>query len=71
MHYEIVNFMSSKIELYKAINSCLKPIKEDLTNIDKRAKDISVTLSQIEARVKALSDQLANIEDAVKTKAKV
>jgi predicted nucleic acid-binding Zn-ribbon protein len=65
------DFVSSKGELYKAINFCLKPVKEDLANIDVRAKAISTQLDQIESRVKALSNQLGNIEEAVKTKSKV
>jgi septal ring factor EnvC (AmiA/AmiB activator) len=71
MKWDMGSLMSSKNELYKAINYCLKPVKEDLANIDKRAKEISNQLNQIESRVKALSNQLANIEEAVKTKSKV
>jgi predicted nucleic acid-binding Zn-ribbon protein len=62
-------FMSA--DLYKAINFCLKPVKEDLANIDIKVKEIGTQLDKIQARIKALSDQLANIEQSVNQKSKV
>jgi predicted nucleic acid-binding Zn-ribbon protein len=57
-------------DLYKAINACLKPVKDDLADVDKRVKAIMAQLNEIEKRVKTLSNQLTNIEDAVKEKTK-
>jgi septal ring factor EnvC (AmiA/AmiB activator) len=61
----------SQAELYKAINSCLKPVKEDIAEVDKRVRAIMTQLDTIEQRVKGLNDQLTNIEEAVKPKSKV
>jgi septal ring factor EnvC (AmiA/AmiB activator) len=61
-------FMSA--DLYKAINACLKPVKDDLAKVDDRVKAIMAQLDQIEKRVKALSTQLVTIEEAVKQKPK-
>lgn len=57
-------------ELYKAINACLKPVKDGLAKVDERVKVIMGQLDIIEKRVKALSDQLTIIEKAVAQKPK-
>lgn len=57
-------------ELYKAINYCLKPVKKDIDDVDKRVRQIIEQLNSIEGRVKSLGDQLTNIEKAVEEKAK-
>lgn len=57
-------------DLYKAINACLKPVKDDLAKVDVHVKEIMGQLDQIEKRVKALSEQLTNIEKAVAQKPK-
>ena len=60
----------SKGELYQAVNSCLKPVKDDLADVDKRVRAIMAQLDKIEERVKNLGGQLTNIEKAVEEKAK-
>ena len=57
--------------IYQAVNSCLKPVKDDIDQISTRVQTISSQLDKIESRIKALSDQLTNIEDSVKQKSKV
>ncbi len=60
----------SSPELYKAINACLKPVKDDLAKVGERVKAIMGQLDMIEKRVKTLSDQLTIIEKAVAQKSK-
>ena len=60
----------NRSELYKAINSCLKPVKEDLETIDKRAQAIIIQLDEIEGRIKDIKDQLDTIEDSIEEKVK-
>lgn len=59
-----------KGDLYVAINACLKPVKDDLGEVDKRVKAIMAQLDGIEKRVKDLGTQLTNIEQAIKEKVK-
>ena len=64
-------FMSIRSgDLYKAINACLKPVKDDLGEIDTRVRAIISQLDNIEERVKNLGEQLTHIEKAVEEKAK-
>jgi len=58
----------SRSELYKAINSCLKPVKDNIAEVDKRVQSIMSQLDQIEVRVKNISSQLDTIEESVKEK---
>jgi len=58
----------TRSELYKAINACLKPVKDDLAEIDKRVRAIMTQLDQIEGRIRDISSQLDTIEESVKEK---
>lgn len=69
--YELVIGVLMSQDIYRAVNACLKPVKDDLSKIDDKVKAIIGQLNQIEARVKNLSDQLTNIEESVKQKSKV
>ena len=55
----------SRDQLYQAINSCLKPVKENLNEVDTRVRQIIVQLDSIESRVKVLQKQLTSIEKSV------
>ena len=58
--------MSIKREdLYKAIRSSLKPLKEDLEDIDKRVRAIMSQLDDIESRIIEIKSQLDIIEKSV------
>ena len=58
----------SRSDLYKAINACLKPVKEDIAEVDTRIRAIITQLDQIEDRVKAISSQLDTVEESVREK---
>jgi septal ring factor EnvC (AmiA/AmiB activator) len=59
-----------KGDIYVAVNACLKPVKDDIAQIDQRVKAIMVQLDIIEKRIKELNAQLTSIEDTIKQKPK-
>lgn len=56
----------SRNELYKAINSCLKPVKENIAEVDKRVQSIMSQLDQIEVRVRILAPNLIPLKNQLR-----